>query len=58
MRTLLINLLKKKIADGKKLRKEYKARDLNFHRISGKIMAYTKILDLLKEEKDGSTERI
>lgn len=58
MRTLLINLLKKKIADGKKLRKEYKVRDLNFHRISGKIMAYTEILDLLKGEKDGSTERI
>ena len=58
MRTLLINLLKKKIADGTKLRKEYKVLDLNFHRISGKIMAYTEILDLLKGEKDGSTERI
>lgn len=58
MKTILINLLKKKITDGKKLRKEYKVRDLNFHRISGKIKAYTEILELLKEEKDGSTERI
>ena len=51
MRILLINLLKKKITDGKKLRKEYKIQDLNFHWISGKITAYREILELLKEEK-------
>ena len=58
MRTILINLLKKKITDNIELRKKYELRDPTYHIETGRIEAYNEILELLKEEKDGSTERI
>ena len=58
MRTILINLLKKKIDNNIELRKKYELRDPTSHIATGRIEAYTEVLELLKEEKDGSTERI
>ena len=58
MRTILINLLKKKITDNIELRKKYELRDPTYHVATGRIDAQREILELLKEEKDGSTERI
>lgn len=58
MRTILINLLKKKITDNIELRKKYELRDPTYHVATGRIDAYREILELLKEEKNESTESI
>lgn len=58
MRTILINLLKKNITDNIELRKKYELRDPTYHVATGRIEAYREILELLKEEKDGSAEKI
>jgi hypothetical protein len=58
MRTLLINLLKKKISGNIELRKKYELRDPIYHIATGRIEAYSEILELLKEEKNESTESI
>lgn len=58
MRTILINLLKKNITDNIELRKKYELRNPTYHVATGRIEAYREILELLKEEKDGSTKEI
>ena len=58
MKIVLINLLKKKINICAKSKKKYELRDPSYHILSGKIEAYNEILELLMEEKNGSTERI
>nr|DAO47725.1 MAG TPA: hypothetical protein [Caudoviricetes sp.] len=58
MRIILINLLKKKIDICTKSKKKYGLRDPSYHILSGKIEAYSEILKLLKEEKNGSTKEI
>jgi hypothetical protein len=58
VRTILINLLKKNITDNIELRKKYELRDPTYHVATGRIEAYREILELLKEEKDGSAEKI
>ena len=50
MRIILINLLKKKIDICTKSKKKYGLRDPSYHILSGKIEAYSEILELLKEE--------
>lgn len=52
MRTILINLLKKKITDNIELRKKYELRDPIYHIATGRMEVYTEILELLKEEKN------
>ena len=52
MRTILINLLKKKISDNVELRRKYELRDPTYHVATGRIEAYTEVLELLKEEKN------
>lgn len=52
MRTILINLLKKKIDNNIELRKKYELRDPTYHIATGRIEAYTEVLELLKEEKN------
>lgn len=56
MRIILINLLKKKIDICTKSKKKYESRDPNYHILSGKIEVYSEILELLKEEKNGTME--
>lgn len=51
MRTLLINLLRKKINSYVKLKEKYELRDPTYHTATGRIEAYTEILELLKEEE-------
>ena len=51
MRTLLINLLRKKINSYVKLKEKYELRDPTYHTAMGRIEAYTEILELLKEEE-------
>nr|DAW82194.1 MAG TPA: hypothetical protein [Caudoviricetes sp.] len=58
MRTILINILKKMITDSIELRKKYELRDPTYHIATGRIDACREVLELLKEEKNGSTERI
>lgn len=58
MRTILINILKKMITDSIELRKKYELRDPTYHIATGRIDACREVLKLLKEEKNGSTERI
>nr|DAX77346.1 MAG TPA: hypothetical protein [Caudoviricetes sp.] len=50
-RTILINLLKKKITDNIELRKKYELRDPTYHVATGRIDTYREILELLKEEE-------
>ena len=56
MRIILINLLKKKIDICTKSKKKYESRDPSYHILSGKIEVYSEILELLKEEKNGTME--
>ena len=58
MRTILINILKKMITDSIELRKKYELRDSTYHIATGRIDACREVLELLKEEKNGNTERI
>nr|DAY42006.1 MAG TPA: hypothetical protein [Caudoviricetes sp.] len=58
MRIILINLLKKKIDICTKSKKKYELKDSSYHILSGRIEAYREILELLKEEKNGSTKEI
>ena len=51
MRIILINLLQKKIDDCTNLKNKYGLRDPSYHIFSGKIEAYSEIIELLKEEK-------
>ena len=51
MRTILINLLKKKIDYNIELRKKYELRDPTYHIATGRIDSYREILELLNEEK-------
>ena len=50
MRIILINLLQKKIDDCTNLKNKYGLRDPSYHILSGKIEAYSEIIELLKEE--------
>lgn len=56
MRIILINLLKKKIDICTKSKKKYELKDSSYHILSGRIEAYREILELLKEEKNGTME--
>ena len=58
MKIVLINLLYKKIDDCTNLKNKYGLGDPSYHILSGKIEAYNEILELMEEEKNGSTERI
>ena len=58
MKIVLINLLKKKINICTKSKKKSELRDPSYHILSGKIEAYNEILELMEEEKNGSTERM
>jgi len=39
-------------------KKKYELKDSSYHILSGRIEAYREILELLKEEKNGSTKEI
>lgn len=56
MKIVLINILKKNIGSSIKLREKYKLTETMYHVITGRIEAYNGILELLKEEKNGTME--
>ena len=58
MKTILVNLLSKNKMRDLKLRKKYEINEPMYHIITGRLEVYDTLLDLLKEENNGSIKNI